>query len=61
MRVAYTFGADGSQSVEVAVRCENVMNRYSPTAVSTVASLGYDQENGSLVGRVVTVSAYVRY
>lgn len=64
VRVAYTFDAVdrfGTQPVEVAVRCENVMNRYSPVVVNTVAGLGYDQENGGLVGRVVWVSAYVKF
>ena len=61
VRVAYTFGADGSQPVEVAVRCDNVMSRYSPMAVNTVAGFGYDQENGGSVGSVVWVSAYAKF
>jgi outer membrane receptor protein involved in Fe transport len=64
VRVAYTFGVgdgSGARGVEVAVRCENVTGRYSPRVVNTVAGVGYDQENGSLVGRVVLGSVFVGF
>jgi hypothetical protein len=64
LRVAYTFGAEDaprSRPVEVALNCENLFNRYSPFAVNTVASLGYDQENGSLTGRVITLAVDVKW
>ena len=64
LRFAYTFDTGEtpeSQRTEIAVRCENVFNRYSPFAVNTVASLGYDQENGDLTGRTLTLSLHVRW
>ena len=64
LRIAYTFGADDaprSRPVEVALNCENLFNRYSPFAVNTIASLGYDQENGSLTGRVITLAVDVKW
>jgi outer membrane receptor protein involved in Fe transport len=64
LRVAYTFNAaDGrpSRPVEIALKGENLLNRYSPFAVNTVADLGYDQENGDLTGRVLTLGVDVKW
>lgn len=58
--LGFVYGLDiglfGSHPTKIALRCENVFNRYSPFAVNNVASLGYDQENGDLTGRTVTLS-----
>jgi outer membrane receptor protein involved in Fe transport len=64
LRFAYTFNtamAFRPRSTEVGLNCENVFNRYSPFAINRVASLGYDQENGDLSGRTVTLSIGVRW
>jgi hypothetical protein len=37
------------------------LNRYSPFAANAVADLAYDQENGDLTGRVVTLGADVKW
>jgi iron complex outermembrane receptor protein len=62
--VAYTFNTAErrpSRPVEIALQGENLLNRYSPFAVNTVANLGYDQENGDLAGRVVTLGVDVKW
>jgi outer membrane receptor protein involved in Fe transport len=64
LRLSYTFNAEdlpGTHPIEVALNCENLTNRYAPFALNTVANLGYDQENGSLQGRVVTLSADLQF
>ena len=64
VRLSYTFNVVdrfGAQPVEVALNLENVTNHYSPFVINTVANLAYDQENGSLQGRMVTLDAYLKY
>lgn len=63
VRLAYTLNAQdrfGTHPIDVAINCENVTNRYSPFAINTVANLAYDQENGSLQGRVVALSVHMQ-
>jgi iron complex outermembrane receptor protein len=64
LRFAYTFNsaaARGSHPTEISLNCTNLFNRYSPFAINKVAGLGYDQENGDLTGRTVTLSSYVKW
>jgi iron complex outermembrane receptor protein len=64
LRLAYTFsamGTPGSHPTEVALSCENLFNRYSPFAINNVANLAYDQENGDLTGRVITLAVDVKW
>lgn len=64
LRVAYIFNAaqrHPSRPIEIALRGENLLNRYSPFAVNTVANLGYDQENGDLAGRIVTLGVDLKW
>jgi len=63
-RFAYSFnsGFIGAPGVaRVALSCQNLFNRYSPFAVNTAASLGYDQENGDLTGRTVALSVNIKW
>jgi len=57
LRVAYSL----SGSLEAALQVDNLLNRYSPLARDNVASLGYDQENGDLTGRVLSLSLDYRW
>ena len=62
LRYVFNTGAVGARpSTELALNCKNLFNRYSPFAVNTVASLGYDQENGDLTGRTVSLSLNVKW
>ena len=64
LHFAYTFNnavTPESSRTEVALMCKNVLNHYSPFAVNTVAGLGYDQENGDLTGRTLTLSLHVKW
>jgi iron complex outermembrane recepter protein len=64
VRLGYTLRAADSpwsRETEFALNIENVLDRYPPFAVNTIANLGYDQENGDLSGRVITASARVRW
>jgi hypothetical protein len=64
LRLAYTFNAaaaSGAPSTEIAIDCENLLNHYSPFEINDTAHLGYDQENGDLTGRVITLSVNVKW
>jgi iron complex outermembrane receptor protein len=64
VRFGYTLqggSSPWSRETEFALNVENLFDRYPPFAVNTLANLGYDQENGDLSGRVITVSARVRW
>jgi len=64
LRFAYNFDTAAirtSRATEIALSCKNLFNRASPFAVNTVASLGYDQENGDLTGRTVALSINLKW
>jgi outer membrane receptor protein involved in Fe transport/urease accessory protein UreE len=60
LRVAYHFGDDPAQGAQVALNIENLFNALPPYLNNPVG-VGYDQENGDLLGRMVSLSITYRW
>lgn len=64
LRLAYTFGTKDSPTAhptELAVFVKNLFDKYPPFSDDVLANVGYDQENGDLSGRLVSVSVHVKW
>lgn len=63
LRLAYTFGEDGSTSpsTEVALMARNLFDRYPPFSNDARGNTGYDQENADLTGLDLGLSIHVKF
>ncbi len=55
------FGGDATSQTEISLSGQNLFNRNPPSLNNVAAAIGYDQENGDLLGRRVSVTLRQRW
>src|SRR5262249_54465474 len=64
LHAGYTFGSIGTgwlSNTTLALGAENLLDKNPPFLNNSAVGIGYDQENGDLTGRVVSLSVRTKW